>query len=149
VLLTIPEPRGPLISNSISDRQTGLTQPAPHRRQRRPPGARFATHRHSPLAPTGLLLREHVRAPRGWHRIEDADRPARTPRPTLALLARAQHAGAHLHTVCTHTDVRPGQLYTVFSDEELAEIRETIGLKTAEKSLEFWNDPADTVYDNL
>jgi transposase len=54
------------------------------------------------LAPTGLLLREHIRAPRGWHRIEDADRPARTPRPTLALLARAQHAGAHLHTVCTH-----------------------------------------------
>ena len=28
---------------------------------------------------TGQLLREHVRAPRGWHRIEDADRPARTP----------------------------------------------------------------------
>ena len=28
--------------------------------------------------------------------------PARTPRPTLALLARAQHAGAHLHTVCAH-----------------------------------------------
>jgi transposase len=50
----------------------------------------------------GTLLREHVRAPRGWHRIEDADRPARTPRPTLALLARARHAGAHLHTVCTH-----------------------------------------------
>ena len=24
---------------------------------------------------TGQLLREHVRAPRGWHRIEDADRP--------------------------------------------------------------------------
>ena len=54
------------------------------------------------LAPTGRLLREHVRAPRGWHRIEEADRPARTPRPTLALLARARHAGAHLHTVCTH-----------------------------------------------
>ncbi len=51
---------------------------------------------------TGQLLREHVRAPRGWHRIEDADRPARTPRPTLALLARAGHAGPHLHSVCTH-----------------------------------------------
>lgn len=47
------------------------------------------------------------------------------------------------------TDVRPGQNYTVFSDEELAEIRETIGLKTAEKSFEFWNNPADNVYDNL
>ena len=55
------------------------------------------------LAPTtGQLLREHVRAPRGWHRIADPDRPARTPRPTLALLARARHAGAHLHAVCTY-----------------------------------------------
>ncbi len=55
------------------------------------------------LAPTtGQLLREHVRAPRGWHRIADPDRPARTPRSTLALLARARHAGPHLHTVCTY-----------------------------------------------
>jgi hypothetical protein len=50
---------------------------------------------------TGQLLREHVRAPRGWHRIDDADRPARTPAKTLALLTRAHHAGPHLHTVCT------------------------------------------------
>jgi DNA replication protein DnaC len=41
-------------------------------------------------------------APRGWHRIADPHRPSRTPRSTLALLARAQHAGAHLHTVCRH-----------------------------------------------
>jgi transposase len=51
---------------------------------------------------TGQLLREHVRAPRGWHRIEDADRPARTPTKTVALLARAHHAGPHLHIVCTY-----------------------------------------------
>lgn len=49
----------------------------------------------------GQLLREHVRAPRGWHRIDEADRPARTPTKTAALLARARHAGPHLHTVCT------------------------------------------------
>ncbi len=54
------------------------------------------------LAPTGLLLREHLRAPRGWHRIADTDRPARTPASTTALLARARHAGPHLHTVCTY-----------------------------------------------
>lgn len=61
------------------------------------------------LAPaTGQLLREHVRAPRGWHRIADPDRPARTPRPTLALLARARHAGAHLHAVCTHIHEHEG-----------------------------------------
>jgi transposase len=33
---------------------------------------------------TGQLLREHVRAPRGWHQIADADRPARTPPKTVA-----------------------------------------------------------------
>jgi len=50
---------------------------------------------------SGQLLREHVRAPRGHHRIADPDRPARTPAGTLALLARAQHAGPHLHAICT------------------------------------------------
>jgi predicted DNA-binding antitoxin AbrB/MazE fold protein len=46
--------------------------------------------------------------------------------------------------------VRPGQNYTVFSDEELDEIREMLGwLKAAEKSFEFWNNPADAVYDTL
>ena len=45
--------------------------------------------------------------------------------------------------------VRPGQIYTVFSEEELAKIRETIGLNAAEKGFEFRNNPADAVYDNL
>src|SRR5205823_8584507 len=40
---------------------------------------------------TGQLLREHVRAPRGHHRIAESDRPARTPAGTLALLVRARH----------------------------------------------------------
>ena len=45
---------------------------------------------------------------------------------------------------------RSGQRYTVFSDDELAEIRETLGwLKAAEKSFAFWNNPADAVYDTL
>jgi hypothetical protein len=45
---------------------------------------------------------------------------------------------------------RPGQQYTVFSDDELADIRETLGwLKAAEKSFEFWDNPADAVYDTL
>ena len=53
------------------------------------------------LAPkTGLLLREHIRAPRGWHRIRDDDQPARTPRSTLAQLQRARTAGPHIHTLC-------------------------------------------------
>ena len=55
------------------------------------------------IAPrTGQLLREHLRAPRGWHRIDDADRPARTPASTVALLGRAATAGPHIGTVCQH-----------------------------------------------
>jgi transposase len=55
------------------------------------------------MAPkTGLLLREHLRAPRGWHRIHDADRPTRTPASTLALLGRAASAGPHIDAVCRH-----------------------------------------------
>jgi len=53
------------------------------------------------LAPaTGQLLREHLRAPRGWHRIHEADRPTRTPHSTVVLLTRATHAGVHIGAVC-------------------------------------------------
>jgi transposase len=52
--------------------------------------------------PTGQLLREHLRAPRGWHRMEDADRPRRTPASTLATLARAKTAGPSIGAVCDH-----------------------------------------------
>ena len=51
---------------------------------------------------TGQLLREHLRAPRGWHRIADPDRPARTPPKTLALLAAAKRAGPAISTICDH-----------------------------------------------
>src|SRR5262245_35703477 len=57
---------------------------------------------------TGQLLREHVRAPRGWHRIEEADRPSRTPAKTLAVLSAAQHAGASIGTVCDHIHQHEG-----------------------------------------
>jgi len=61
------------------------------------------------LAPkTGQLLREHLRAPRGWHRLHDDDRPARTPQGTVALLARATHAGAHISAVCTYIHQHEG-----------------------------------------
>jgi transposase len=51
---------------------------------------------------TGQLLREHVRAPRGWHRIEDADRPRRTPPKTVALLEAAMRIGPSVSTICDH-----------------------------------------------
>ena len=61
------------------------------------------------LAPkTGALLREHLRAPRGWHRIHDDDRPARTPRSTLALLASAKTAGPSISAICDHIHQHEG-----------------------------------------
>ncbi len=51
---------------------------------------------------TGQLVREHVRAPRGWHRVADVDRPTRTPPKTLALLGAAQAAGPSIGTLCDH-----------------------------------------------
>src|SRR6185312_2518324 len=49
---------------------------------------------------TGQLVREHVRAPRGWHRVADPDRPTRTPPKTLALLGAAQSAGPPIGALC-------------------------------------------------
>jgi transposase len=61
------------------------------------------------LAPaTGQLLREHLRAPRGWHRLHDDDRPARTPSSTIALLARAKTAGVHISAICDHIHQHEG-----------------------------------------
>ena len=45
---------------------------------------------------------------------------------------------------------QPGAIYTAFSKEELRDFLETVGwLKAAEKSFEFWDNPADAVYDRL
>jgi len=57
---------------------------------------------------TGRLLREHLRAPRGWHRVFDDDRPARTPAKTLAVLARAHTAGPSIGAVCDHIHTHEG-----------------------------------------
>jgi len=57
---------------------------------------------------TGQLLREHLKARRGWYRIQDQDRPSRTPRGILALLDRARRAGEHIGAVCAHIHKREG-----------------------------------------
>lgn len=59
---------------------------------------------------TGQLVREHVRAPRGWHRVADADRPTRTPQKTLALLTRAQSAGPSIGALCDHIHQHDGTI---------------------------------------
>jgi hypothetical protein len=51
---------------------------------------------------SGQLLREHLRQPRGCHRIKDEDRSRKTPLSTCQLLARAERAGAHIGRLC-HT----------------------------------------------
>ncbi len=58
---------------------------------------------------TRQLLREHVRIPRGHHRIEDRDRPARTPKTTLALLASARKAGPAIGQVCASVHEHDGE----------------------------------------
>ncbi len=48
----------------------------------------------------GQLLREHLRQPRGAHRILDQDRSRRTPLGTQQLLHRAARAGTHIGALC-------------------------------------------------
>ena len=59
---------------------------------------------------TSGLLREHLRTRRGHHRVEEADRPTRTPTKTLALLDVARKAGASIGAVCDHIHRTEGVL---------------------------------------
>jgi hypothetical protein len=59
---------------------------------------------------TGQLLREHFKQERGKHRIKEADRPARTPPTTLALLNRARALGPHVGTLCEQIHRDDGEL---------------------------------------
>jgi len=58
---------------------------------------------------TGQLLREHLRTRRGFHRIEERDRPARTPQTTQALLRRAHTAGTNIGTLCEQIHKTDGE----------------------------------------
>src|SRR5258708_28741543 len=49
---------------------------------------------------TGELLREHLRQACGGHRIQDEDRPKKTPLGTLQLLDRAGKAGSQIGALC-------------------------------------------------
>jgi transposase len=49
---------------------------------------------------TGQLLREHLRQARGGHRIQEQDRPKRTPMGTQQLLCRADQAGEQIGALC-------------------------------------------------
>ena len=49
---------------------------------------------------SGQLLREHLRQQRGRHRIQEQDRPSRTPSSRKQLLHRAETAGPHIGALC-------------------------------------------------
>jgi hypothetical protein len=59
---------------------------------------------------TGQLLREHLRQERGRHRIQDQDRPSRTPLGSQQLLARAEKTGRHIGPLCQALRRKYGQL---------------------------------------
>ena len=59
---------------------------------------------------SGELLREHRRAERGWRRIQEPDRPSRTPTTTHKLLARAGLAGQSIGVLCNEIHVRHGEV---------------------------------------
>jgi transposase len=67
---------------------------------------------------SGQLLREHLRQQRGRHRIEEADRPKKTPASTQQLLVRCSNIGANLGTVAEQYYHRDG----------IAAIRRILGL---------------------
>jgi transposase len=59
---------------------------------------------------TGQLLREHLRQKRGHHRIQDQDRPQKTPLGTCQLLGRAERAGPHIGELCHALHRQHGEL---------------------------------------
>ena len=59
---------------------------------------------------SGSLLREHVRARRGHHRVAEPDRPTRTPAKLLALLEAARKAGPSIGALCDHLHTTEGLL---------------------------------------
>jgi transposase len=58
---------------------------------------------------TGQLLREHLRQPRGTHRILAEDRQQKTPFTTQQLLRRAENASDRIGVLCKTMYARQGQ----------------------------------------
>jgi transposase len=59
---------------------------------------------------TGQLLREHLHQARGGHRIQEQDRPKRTPLTTQQLLARADRCGVQIGALCRGMHASRGEL---------------------------------------
>jgi hypothetical protein len=59
---------------------------------------------------TGQLLREHLHQAPGCHRIQERDRPERTPLTTQQLLVRAERSGAQIGAPCRGMYASRGEL---------------------------------------
>jgi transposase len=59
---------------------------------------------------SGQLLREHLHQQRGRHRIQEEDRPARTPLSTQQLLRRAEVTGPYIGALCQAMHRTQGQM---------------------------------------
>jgi transposase len=59
---------------------------------------------------SGQLLREHLHQQRGRHRIQEEDRPARTPLSSHQLLRRAELTGPHVGVLCQAMHRNQGQM---------------------------------------
>jgi transposase len=59
---------------------------------------------------SGQLLREHLHQQRGRHRIQEEDRPPRTPLSTQQLLRRAEGTGSHIGALCQAMHRTQGQM---------------------------------------
>ena len=63
---------------------------------------------------------------------------------------KAKYRDGVFMPVETTDGLTPGRTYTVFSEDELHDLRETFGwLKAAETSFDFWNNENDAVSDSL
>ena len=59
---------------------------------------------------SGQLLREHLHQQRGRHRIQEEDRPPRSPLSTHQLLRRAEVTGPHVGALCQAMHRKQGQM---------------------------------------
>jgi len=80
---------------------------------------------------TGQLLREHLRQARGGHRIQDGDRPSKTPLGTQQLLSRADKAGPQIGALCRGMHREHGEI-AVRRMQGVLSLAKKYGLATVE-----------------
>jgi hypothetical protein len=67
---------------------------------------------------TGVLLREHLTADRGRHRMQPDDQPSRTPPGVTALMVRAHGIGTAAGAIAD----------AIYADNRIAGVRRVLGL---------------------